>query len=111
MGASVMPRPTLITSHFIIGELLNDSLCSRLIRRLLEMGVVEPGAIVCRGRETPEMAVIQASISQGSGLGNWECRPAAVGQVSLPQGFVGRPVQVKMRILKRSRAAFKIAAP
>ena len=36
---------------------------------------------------------------------------AAVGQVSLPQRFVGRPFQVKMRILKRSLAAFKIAAP
>ena len=59
------------------------------------------------GRETLEMAVIQASISQGSGLGNWECRLAAVGQVSLPQRFVGRPFQVKMRIL----AAFNIAAP
>ncbi len=111
MGATAMPQPTLITSHIIIGELLNDSLCSRLIRRLLEMGVVEPGAIVCRGCETPEMAVIQASISQGSGLGNWECRLAGVGQVSLPQRFVERPFQVKKRIFKRIRAAFKIAAP
>ncbi len=107
MVTPAMPRPTLITSHIIIGELLNDSLGSRLIRRLLEMGVVDPGLSSVAGRETPEMAVIQASISQGSGLGNWECRLAAEGQVSILQRSAGPPFQVKMRIL----AAFKIAAP
>ena len=107
MGKPAVPRPELIISHFIIGAVPSDSRRDRLIRRLLEMRLVGPGAIFCRGAQTPEMVEIQASISQGSGVGNRECRLAAEGRAFNLQASVARPFQAQKRIL----AAFKIAAP
>lgn len=43
--------PTLILSHIIIGGVPSDSRRDSLIRRLLEMRLVEPGAIVGRGAQ------------------------------------------------------------
>ena len=86
-----MPWPTVINSHIIIGAVFSDSRRNPVIRRLLEMRWEEPGLASIEGRETPERAVIQASISQGSGAGNLKCRPAAEGQVVIPQASVARP--------------------
>ncbi len=107
LGTPAMPWPTVINSHIIIGAVFSDSRRNPVIRRLLEMRWEEPGHASIEGPETPERAVIQASISQGSGVGNLKCRSPAGGQFPLPQAFVVRLFQVKKRIL----VAFKIAAP
>ena len=39
-----MPRPALILSNIIIGAVPSDSRRNRLIRRLLDMRLVEPEA-------------------------------------------------------------------
>ena len=71
-----MPRPTPINSHIIIGAVPNDSRRNRLIWSLLEMRLVDPGQSSVEERVTPGRAVIQASISQGLGVGNRDCRHA-----------------------------------
>ena len=76
LGTPAMPWPTVINSHIIIGAVFSDSRRNPVIRRLLEMRWEEPGLASIEGPETPERAVIQASISQGSEAGNLKCRPA-----------------------------------